>query len=783
MPTIDQLETALATSDADAVMLSQNGVAKKATRAQLLAGVQPQLLIGPTRLVGRTTAGVGATEAIAIGAGLTLASGLLSATATPMLDAVRPEDFGAVGDGVTDDTAALSAAVSSGKPIRLGARTYIVNGQWTISQASCTIIGVPGASILRRAAQTGNGAWIAIQGADFQAYGVIFDANGVAVALDSWGVFVASTCTGARFTDCIFTNAIGSLQGCGLVMQGSANATSHMVNGCKFISNALHGLWVQACTGVRVVGCHAHDNGRYGICADFNDPTFQRKVSLVQISGNRCWANQRGINVGNFNATNLQPPVWGNSNPDAVAILVDDNICHDNTIYGIAAAGSLISVVGNLLSNNGVNLAGGGGILANVEYSRIASNMISGIGTYGIDAGGALACDITGNQIQSAFIGINAGGGTNIRVTDNYLQECSAWAVVINNVEADGSGQTFGIASFNTAITNNWIAMAGAGAGIWLHDGPQNILVARNEFVGAVGADRCLRAETDSYIVDANRFNFIDRPTVNPAILASRQALVYPDIAENVLVTFAPSGIQSMVSSTQAASLGKISFVRVQAGGTGYTSATAAIGGSGTGGSARVILKDGAIIGINVLSSGSGYGEIGTSVPVTISGNGAGATAVAYAAPPLPDNRHLRISCNTAVSFARVASSPLQENWTLSDLDIAANSDVEWRSIWGTWRASGFSTADWYTTDQLGGALVRSVRNSDIVLRPSGTGSVRISSDAEPTGVQSLVGRGTPQGVRAAPPGSDYRNLNGGVGATFWLKQSGLGNSGWVAVA
>ena len=783
MPTIDQLEAALATTDADAVMLSQNGVAKRASRAQFLAGLQSQLLMGPTRLLGRTTAGVGAPEAVAIGAGLTLASGLLSATATPSLDSVRPEDYGAVGDGTTDDTAAFSAAAGSGKPIRLGARTYIVNGQWTISQASCTILGVPGASVLRRATQTGNGAWIAIQCADFQAYGVTFDANGVMVNQDSWGVFVASSCASARFTDCGFINAIGSVQGCGLVLQGGANATSHIVTGCKFVGNALHGLWVQACAGVRVAACLAHDNGRYGICADFNDPTFQRKVSLLQITENRCWANQRGINVGNFNATNLQPPVWGNANPDAVAILVEGNICHDNSIYGIATAGSLISVVGNLLSNNGVNVVGGGGILANVEYSRIASNIISGIGTYGIDVGGSIACDVSDNQIQSPFIGINAGGGTNIRLTANYLQECSAWAIVVNNVEADGSGQTFGIASTNTAITNNWIAIASTGSGIWLHDGPQNVLVARNEFLGSVSADHCLRAETDSYIVDSNRFNFIDRPTINPAALGSRQALVYPDIAENLLVTFAPSGIQSIVSATQAASLGKISFVRLQTGGTGYTNATVAIGGAGTGGSARAILKDGAIVGFNVLTSGSGYGEIGTSVPINISGNGTGATAVAYAAPPLPDNRRLRISCNTAVAFARVASSPLQENWTLSDLDVAANSDVEWRAIWGTWRASGFCTSDWFTTDQLGGALVRSVGNSDVVLRPAGSGSVRISSDAEPTGVQSLVGRGTPQGVRAAPPGSDYRNLNGGVGMTFWMKQSGLGNSGWVAVA
>ena len=35
MPTIDQLEAALATTDADAVMLSQNGVAKRASRVTI----------------------------------------------------------------------------------------------------------------------------------------------------------------------------------------------------------------------------------------------------------------------------------------------------------------------------------------------------------------------------------------------------------------------------------------------------------------------------------------------------------------------------------------------------------------------------------------------------------------------------------------------------------------------------------------------------------------------------------------------------------------------------
>ena len=42
---------------------------------------------------------------------------------------------------------------------------------------------------------------------------------------------------------------------------------------------------------------------------------------------------------------------------------------------------------------------------------------------------------------------------------------------------------------------------------------------------------------------------------------------------------------------------------------------------------------------------------------------------------------------------------------------------------------------------------------------------------------------GAPQGKAAAPPGSDYRNLDGGTGATLWVKTIGTGASGWVAVA
>ena len=83
MPTIDQLAPATAASDTDELLVSQSGIARKVTRAQVLAGVQPQLAISSGTLLGRISGGTGTPEQIIIGANLTLINGGLSANATP----------------------------------------------------------------------------------------------------------------------------------------------------------------------------------------------------------------------------------------------------------------------------------------------------------------------------------------------------------------------------------------------------------------------------------------------------------------------------------------------------------------------------------------------------------------------------------------------------------------------------------------------------------------------------------------------------------------------------
>ena len=836
MPTINQLAPATAAGDGDILPISQGGKVRGMTRAQLLSGYQPTLALTPGTLLGRISGGVGGAEAVTVAAPLTFMGGVLSGPAAPTLgglalgtvptavdrvamvqggrdvavpfgaamtglgalqginlsghlvkgrrlsdwmsDAAPVEAYGAIGDGVADDSAALIAAIASGRPVRLGASTYVVNGQFTIAQ-STILLGVPGQTVLRRQSQAG-GAWISVQGPSFIAQGIIFDAG--AMPGDSWGVLVTPACTSTLFDLCVFKAATGLVLGHGLTVQArdglTGSPSQHRVLRSVFTGNQQHGLWVQAAAGVLIEGCEAHGNGAFGLCLDYNDLAFVQKAQQGRVVGCRAWQNQRGISVGNFNQTNAEPPVWGTLNPDAIGVLVSGNVCYENTAYGIAVSGLGLLVTGNEVSAG----PGSSGILLNAQDSRVSENVVSGVGAqFGIDAGGCINCELSGNHVQGFAAGLNPGGGHRNRVLGNMLAD-NVWGITAYNVETDGHGRNFGLSTDGLSLESNHITLRdGSGGGIFLIDAPQGVAVQNNAFFGgpACSPSQALWAHTDQLVLRGNHWNNQSRLITNPSQVGSRPVVLVPDVLDEAMITAAPQPVLGIMGQHQAAMIGQIAFVKVSAGGSGYTSATVAIGGAGSGASAEAYVRDGVVIGIAVTASGSGYAGGAT---VAISGDGAGATATVAIGLPVPEGRHLRILCNGAVRFQRAGSSPFVDNWTGADITVPAASAVDFVGAWSGWQAVVFASADYIAPTGDGGLIVRTSAAGDLTLKPAAGGRVRVGSDAEPLGFVTTLGHGSPEGVVMAPPGSDYRNLDGGAGSTLWIKRSGAGTSGWFAV-
>jgi hypothetical protein len=111
MPTIDELAPATAASDTDEVLASQSGIARKVTRAQIVAGLQASLSLPTGTILGRESAGTGAPETLTIGANLVLNGGTLSATTNYVVSGLPTGTVPASGDLVPLSQGGTNTAV------------------------------------------------------------------------------------------------------------------------------------------------------------------------------------------------------------------------------------------------------------------------------------------------------------------------------------------------------------------------------------------------------------------------------------------------------------------------------------------------------------------------------------------------------------------------------------------------------------------------------------------------------------------------------------------------
>jgi hypothetical protein len=353
---------------------------------------------------------------------------------------------------------------------------------------------------------------------------------------------------------------------------------------------------------------------------------------------------------------------------------------------------------------------------------------------------------------------------------------------LISAIEPSVSNQLTSVVS----VDGNLIILTGLNAvGIASLDNAQGILVRSNTFstTGFAQPNQALWLHSTSVTVRDNTWNAIVPVIVDITTFISQPTLILPDFADNLLVTGGGSTVELILTSHQADTYGQLTLITVTAPGSGYSRADISISGSGSGASATAIIEGGQIIWIVVTNPGSGYGPVGTTLTVNINGDGAGALATGLVGAPTLSGRRFHCASTMSITFLTPGVTQGLPTWTQSDLVLPAYGSAEIEGVFGNYAITSSPPTGYLTPTNSGNLLIQTITDGDVIVKPDGAGFVQLASDTDPAGISFQIGHGAPENVVIANPGSDYRNLDGGVGSTLWVKQSGTGSQGWVAVA
>lgn len=286
-------------------------------------------------------------------------------------------DFGAVGDGTTDDTAAFRAAAATGRPIAVPWTPdgYILTGQIDLVDGSLFFAAPDARAAIRMVSDSTARVFDALGKAGCGLVNLTIDGAGITTD----GVMV-------RYRDC----ACPAMDGCKIVnapvwasggtVSLSGTTTRASITRCIFENcDALAGVYL---TGAGVSDCRVEDNefrdmGGFGIFADngANRNIFSRNVCVDtakegialthpcaynQVLGNRCErAGDNGISISGLHNA------------------VSGNLCLYNAFAGIGVWGSFNALTGNLCIGNDQSLNGDwGGVWIATGYGGIGQNNI-----------------------------------------------------------------------------------------------------------------------------------------------------------------------------------------------------------------------------------------------------------------------------------------------------------------------------------------------------------------------------------------------------------------------
>lgn len=390
-------------------------------------------------------------------------------------EAFSVTDFGATGDGTTDDTAAVqaaeNAAATAGKSLRFPAGTYLINNTGLTKSSGVSWFGDGShASVIKGAAGTFNTSLVsggAIADVVIENLGFDFSASAFATFMRNV-YFTTFTDSAIRFCDF-------KQQAIGFQCDGG---TDFAVEDCTFEQSTSYGTTINE--GVWVTKNTSRPS-RYSVCRNqfvnvgtdfdgdhaFIDSNYMTGwgygagITTEQGTFNHTITNNQCLNGTGIDANSVTPfgiEMWSNQS------IVKGNLCMNNAGAGISVGGANSVVSGNICLNNGVFTAAGavtryrtGIIIRYVSPSINGSTSIVSDNLCG-DTGG-------GTQLYGLTDDSSSVGG--VTVADNLLIGATAPTLLLGNrydfkgpkltTSSARSGFTIGAGSstgaFSTAVS------------------------------------------------------------------------------------------------------------------------------------------------------------------------------------------------------------------------------------------------------------------------------------------------------------------------------------------
>lgn len=346
------------------------------------------------------------------------------------------DDFGAVGDGLTNDSAAIQAAINSTATdiVLTNGKTYLCNSTLSfpsgkrLSGNAKLKLGTAGQRLIRTASNAQNCVFEDFEMEGFSGPGGGYVGGEFGIQLDEadW---------------CVIRNVTAYNFGGDGFYVGPNTANNNLVENCVGYNNGRQGCTI-AGGGYNVVrGGYYYDNVLYGV--DLEGPT----VSNSLVDGVVAWGNTNGIT--------------SESGTLGRAIIVNCR-CYDNTERGIQSNGVYDKIASNVCYSNGFDGIFGGANYQIIEgnhcylNSRSGINLDPGVARVGITVSGNVSYSNVRHGIQLSRVANSVVDGNT--VWDNDSGDTTTYSGISVGGSAGAEGK-------NNTISNNTSGNTTAGVG------------------------------------------------------------------------------------------------------------------------------------------------------------------------------------------------------------------------------------------------------------------------------------------------------------------------------